>query len=1557
VDISTWLMTDDLETPDCSGEAWLVYNETNETWYPTIQGAIDAAGDDNIIKVYPGTFNEAIVINKPNLTIQSTEGRDVTIIDVPFGTLTTGVGVVSNMGTVTFNGFTVKNFTESGIIQKRSDAEGTTFHVLNNYVKAYPGYLRNGIQVSGDGSSVIGNYVLGQPLTQSWSSTAIHVVNAQNILVENNEVNGIADVGIGVTNWDADLVSDITVRSNEVDGAGESIRISGQTGDREVTNVTIENNILKNSPSFAGIDIFTVTATNITITENEITDNVYFGITAYPPATINGLTVNKNTIADNSFAGVYFYEDVILDGTIEIKENAIFGNTTMNLGNASTSAVTVDATCNWWGTDDYNLISNSVFNAVFIEYLIPDANGQTYPWSDGATYSCTGEEWFIYNTTLETFHPTIQDAIDLAEIGNTIEVPEGEYPEDITINVAGLTLNGAGRDLTKIIGQGTNETEAVRIAANGVTIDGFEIQGNKKPVRIPVPTTGVSFVNNRIVTGDNATSQNAWVGFEVYWDQEQTDLVIDNNIFVANKTAQLVYLNKASNLKFTNNAIEGEMRAGGLTVGLGGLNGSHDISNNNFDIFSSYALLEVDGNFDVFELLNVNTWPQGGVAGGNKIHNMIQPAINDVVAGSEIRVAAGTYEENLSIDKSLTINGPNAAIDPNNGSRVEEAVLMPPATNSDAILAAATDITVIIKGLKVDMTNALTNSQVFYAASKNGNWTFENNIFENYGGTSYAYWWITGTYTTFNFTLNQNLFQNNGVSNGIMFDSNPNSPNVTITNNVWNNNEGWALNTNKLNGTISDNSFIDTRADGLQWYQYQSGFILARDGVDVNVSSNSFDGVYNGISFYGGSAAFSGTAAVSQNEFLNIRNAAINVSSTASSISGVTISSNSFIDNGLSINNALIGSILMATHNYWNGCPSFSGEVEIYPYYTTVAGTAGNLVFGGQIDNIVAKADGSTGTINICEGQSVLLTAEGGANYSWDNGLGGGSSKIVTPDDDITYTVTGEDANGCALAYASVTVNVTAAPTVTISGPTVAQINETVTLEASGAAIYQWIGATPVSGEPHKANVTLKGPGSVTVGVMGSPATGNCAGRATHTITAAYVDAGNNIWSCAGEDVTLSAVAYGFTPTTYTWTPGPINGAEVQVSPETTTTYEVTATDGDVTVTDQVTVFVYPKPIANAGPAQILAGGQATLQGSASGGTAPYSYAWTTSDGNIVSGANTATPLVDQAGTYTLIVTDAFGCVSDEDQVEVTGTTAGTFTVSGNVSYAYGVVNEQMHEVEVKLVGTGSEGTFTGYTAATGPGNYSIPNVLSGTYNVFLYSPKPWGGVTSADIVAINNHVRNRPGWELTGIKRLAADVETNSTAANINNADRLLVNQRRLNPGNSSLFAATGDWVFTKAGDMEQTGPTYNYSHAGDTPVSNIEITVADADVEQDFVSLVYGDVNASYTGLKILEIEGPMVYDGTDGDWLELMNYPNPFAGNTTIRFYQPVEGNATLEIFDFTGNKVKTIQHTSGTEGEHELSFSAHGMAPGVYMVTLTLHTSDDILKQTAKMIITR
>ncbi|MBL4592687.1 MAG: gliding motility-associated C-terminal domain-containing protein [Flavobacteriales bacterium] len=50
---------------------------------------------------------------------------------------------------------------------------------------------------------------------------------------------------------------------------------------------------------------------------------------------------------------------------------------------------------------------------------------------------------------------------------------------------------------------------------------------------------------------------------------------------------------------------------------------------------------------------------------------------------------------------------------------------------------------------------------------------------------------------------------------------------------------------------------------------------------------------------------------------------------------------------------------------------------------------------------------------SICASEFATISANGGTNYTWDNGLGNGQSQTVSPSITTTYTVTGDDANGC----------------------------------------------------------------------------------------------------------------------------------------------------------------------------------------------------------------------------------------------------------------------------------------------------------------------------------------------------------------------------------------------------------------------------------------------------------------------------------------------------------------------------------------------------------------
>ncbi len=199
---------------------------------------------------------------------------------------------------------------------------------------------------------------------------------------------------------------------------------------------------------------------------------------------------------------------------------------------------------------------------------------------------------------------------------------------------------------------------------------------------------------------------------------------------------------------------------------------------------------------------------------------------------------------------------------------------------------------------------------------------------------------------------------------------------------------------------------------------------------------------------------------------------------------------------------------------------------------------------------------------NSCDGSATGHAASGNGpyQYSWSNNTQGATvHNLCTSTTPYVLTVT--DADGCT-DTASVMIAGPSQVAISASVPPVICIGQTVTLtaQASGGTpgyTYTWSTSTPTVSPVVTTQYTVYAtdangctslPANITVSVHPHLAV------ITNTVMPV----------CANSPVIISAQASGGNggPYTYTWMPGNIVGAAVQVSPSSTTVYTVTVTDG-----------------------------------------------------------------------------------------------------------------------------------------------------------------------------------------------------------------------------------------------------------------------------------------------------------------------------------------------------------------------------------------------------------
>lgn len=348
---------------------------------------------------------------------------------------------------------------------------------------------------------------------------------------------------------------------------------------------------------------------------------------------------------------------------------------------------------------------------------------------------------------------------------------------------------------------------------------------------------------------------------------------------------------------------------------------------------------------------------------------------------------------------------------------------------------------------------------------------------------------------------------------------------------------------------------------------------------------------------------------------------------------------------------------------------------EIINTTTGCKQSAGVLISEDATEPVVQLANAAPLT---CIVNTVTLNASGssnGTNYmpEWSGpGIVSGQntlSPVVNAGGVYTLSITNTD-NGCVtLDTVSVPVNRTAP--VADAGPDQVLNCYYPQLQLNGPNMstgfdftYTWTGPGILSGEAN-ANPVINQPGQYGVTVT------NTVNGCTHTdvvnldanFNTPTVDAGpGDTLTCSENYYQTLPVVSGTGPFAYEWS---TNGGSFLTSSTTLNPLlngvgyyylTVTNTASGCTATDQLQVINSSDfPVADAGVTDQLTctNTQLTLDGSGSSENGPYAYLWIpVVGGNIVGGATTLHPTVNEPGTYNLVVRDTTnGCISNSEVI------------------------------------------------------------------------------------------------------------------------------------------------------------------------------------------------------------------------------------------------------------------------------------------------------------------
>ena len=912
--------------------------------HTSIQDAVDAASDGDEIRVYNGSYSEGISIAK-----------ELTLIGVDVNNDSAWTA-----GTAGFNG-NGPNVTNGG----------TVFTITSDNVSI------KGFNISTEGAASQGINV---------GNGGFDNVSIEYCSFEYDDTGGDFSVRLNPDQTYTNLTVDYCAFSGPSSGACGAIALAGGNGGCTFDDVIISNNTFDADGWYSVV----IEAANDNADAGDMTinNNTFSG-------TNKGILITDNDAGGNKIAGDIFVYNNTFDGS----EYAFVFYNANNLNAHVTNGLVIVQ-------DGYRNTFNgkTVYGGAWLGDL-----------------SSAGE-LFVYS---------IDDAIAAASPGNTINVGNGTYTENVVID-KNVTLSGAGSSSTKIdpsSGIGIN----IGSSGAGCTINGFNVSCDSSSNAIVLANNpdNVTIEDNIIYTVDGADHSGISVGsagienltvdsntfiydgdVAVNFHPDSTsavsqDITITDNMFnwSGSATNRSVKFAEVDGVTVTGNTINSTMTfwidtqdssdvtisnnnfyAGIIFIGedddVSGEYSEFSITNNTFT--GGYVQLYHDAGVNVLEAANIegtsicvnyndfiscstgidnnvgeqiigryNYWghptgpshinnPHGTGQGGATVSDNVSPApwyatstttptteyvewnnsnsgmvlaysdtiqggIDGACSGDTVTVLAGTYDENVVIDKNVTLSGAGSSstkIDPSSGKGIS-------INNGD------------IENCNITGFN-VTGSYAIELANCPSGVNISNNVIYTVGSGSQGV--SIGSAGADDLTITTNTFV---YDDDVAVDFNPLSTSavstsITITDNMFNHTSGASRSVKfaEVDGvTVTGNTINST----------MTFWIDTQDSSDVTISNNNF---YAGIIFIGEDDDVSGEYSefsITNNTFTGgyvqlYHDAGVNVLEAAN-IEGTSIcvNYNDFISCSTGIDNDVAEDI-DAEYNYWGDASGPSGQ-------------------------------------------------------------------------------------------------------------------------------------------------------------------------------------------------------------------------------------------------------------------------------------------------------------------------------------------------------------------------------------------------------------------------------------------------------------------------------------------------------------------------------------------------------------------------------------------------------------------------------------------------------